>query len=41
MEVFDVPERFARFTLKNVAMIEVMTNGITNIDDFSYVVTGK
>jgi hypothetical protein len=41
MEVFDVPERFARFTLKNVAMIEVMTNGITNIDDFSYVMTGK
>lgn len=41
MEALDVPERFARFTLKNVAMIEVMTNGITNIDDFSYVVTGR
>ena len=37
VEVLDVPEKYTRFNLKNVSSIDVMTTGITNLDDFSYI----
>lgn len=33
--------RFRKYVLKDVAQIDVMTNGITNIDDFMYTGKGK
>lgn len=37
-----VPQKFTRFNFKDVSQILVITNGITNIDDFTYIkIPGK
>lgn len=37
VDVLDVPETYTRFNLRNVSSIDVVTTGITNLDDFSYI----
>lgn len=41
VDVLSVPEVYTRFNLLNVASIDVITDGITNLDDFSYINLGN